>query len=433
MRKIMSHKVAGRLARTVLPGMPLAALVLGFWVSFAMARAGAYLLDLIRTEPYRSAWTRMLAKEHDVPGWIEDFALTGQGVNTPAHLVPVGHRAFSLATLCKPHDCAANMLYVVFAPDGSQAFAKLVRRERRLASSAIPTPRSSRPWTKRSRLPGKIERGRTPCARAPQGGIFELILPMWRHAYSVIPGTDSTQAAASFIFQRRRAIEIERRERSSSDWAPNWLSGRGCSADIAFDCRDFPLATCYRRGRRGRRRVLMRNEESKKPPSTKGRTSSWGRTRRARRPRSPAADGPRSRVAKTAPRKPRPQHPGDRVLYAFGRGRRRRLRLLARGWIERPFFFRRLRTRRTDPPTAPVQMASAEPAASNQPPSRRARRGRARAHERERETRRRRSRPRRWAGRNPWPRSRCARASTARSPRCCFRDGQAVRRGGCAL
>jgi hypothetical protein len=126
MRRIMSHKVAGRLARTVLPGVPLVGLVLGFWASFAMARAGAYLLDLIRTEPYRSAWTRMLAKEHDVPRWIEDFALTGQGVNTPAHLVPVGYRAFSLATLCKPHDCAANMLYVVFAPDGSQAFAKLV-------------------------------------------------------------------------------------------------------------------------------------------------------------------------------------------------------------------------------------------------------------------------------------------------------------------
>jgi len=92
----------------------------------ASARAGAYLLDVIRTEPYRDAWTRMLAKEHDVPSWIADFAVTGNGVNTPSKMVPVGYRAFTFGTLCKPHDCADNMLYVFFAPDGAEAFAKLV-------------------------------------------------------------------------------------------------------------------------------------------------------------------------------------------------------------------------------------------------------------------------------------------------------------------
>jgi hypothetical protein len=107
-------------------GLMLSILACGLGVSSAAARAGAYLLDLIRTEPYRAAWTRMLAKEPDVPSWIADFAVTGNGVTTPSHMVPVGHQPFTFATLCKPHDCAGNMLYVFFSPDGAQAFAKLV-------------------------------------------------------------------------------------------------------------------------------------------------------------------------------------------------------------------------------------------------------------------------------------------------------------------
>ena len=114
-----------------------------------------------------------------------------------------------------------------------------------------------------------------------------------------------------------------------------------------------------------------------------------GGTRRASEPGDcglRAADGPRSRIAKTRARETRPQHPGDRVLCAFGRGRRRRLRLLARRRIERPFFFG------GSGPGEPIRHgpgADGEHRAGREQPTslrRRARRGRARAHERERET-----------------------------------------------
>jgi len=116
-----------RFARSALTGLMLCGLVVGGFATKASARAGAYLLDLIRTEPYRTAWNKMLAKEHDLPDWVKDFAFTGDGVNTPAHMVPIGYKAYSLATLCKPHDCADNMLYVVFAPDGGQAYGRLLQ------------------------------------------------------------------------------------------------------------------------------------------------------------------------------------------------------------------------------------------------------------------------------------------------------------------
>jgi hypothetical protein len=128
-RKIMTYRARSVLAGVVVAGLVVVGLALSALIATggsAFARAGAYLYDLVKTEPYRSAWTKMLAKERDVPSWIKDFSVTGQGVNTPAHMVPVGVRAFTMATLCKPHDCGDNMLYVMFAPDGSAAYAKLV-------------------------------------------------------------------------------------------------------------------------------------------------------------------------------------------------------------------------------------------------------------------------------------------------------------------
>ena len=122
----MTGKITPPFARAIASSLAMLALVGAFASGSASARAGAYLLDVIRTEPYRAAWTRMLAKEHDVPNWIADFAVTGDGVTTPSHMVPVGRQPFTFATLCKPHDCAEHMLYVFFAPDGAEAFAKLV-------------------------------------------------------------------------------------------------------------------------------------------------------------------------------------------------------------------------------------------------------------------------------------------------------------------
>jgi Inhibitor of vertebrate lysozyme (Ivy) len=84
------------------------------------------LKDLLKTEPYRSAWNKML-NEPGLPNWITDFAVTGAGVSTPTHKVPVGYRAFSLATLRKPCECGDTRLYVLFSPDGSESFAESVQ------------------------------------------------------------------------------------------------------------------------------------------------------------------------------------------------------------------------------------------------------------------------------------------------------------------
>ena len=107
-------------------GLALAALLAGVAAGPSLARASASLRELVKSEPYRTAWGQMVGKERNLPSWIKDFAVTGEGANTPAQMVPVGRQAYLLATLCMGQDCAAHKLYVVFSPDGSKAFGELV-------------------------------------------------------------------------------------------------------------------------------------------------------------------------------------------------------------------------------------------------------------------------------------------------------------------
>jgi Inhibitor of vertebrate lysozyme (Ivy) len=115
-----------RLVGTAFASVALAALLAGTQTAPGLARAGAYLRDLVRSEPYRGAWTRMLAKEHNLPGWIKDFAVTGEGANTQGRMVPVGHQAYLLATLCMGQDCAGHKLYVLFTADAGRAYGEIL-------------------------------------------------------------------------------------------------------------------------------------------------------------------------------------------------------------------------------------------------------------------------------------------------------------------
>lgn len=115
-----------RFARSALMGLAFAALLAGVRPAPAFARASADLRDLIKSEPYRGAWTRMLAKERDVPNWIKDFIVTGEGANTPTRMIPVGYQAYLLATLCRGQDCTSHKFYVMFSPDGAKAYGEIL-------------------------------------------------------------------------------------------------------------------------------------------------------------------------------------------------------------------------------------------------------------------------------------------------------------------
>ena len=105
-------------------------LLLGSSPAFATDKAdGPYLFDLLKQQAYLSAWKAMLSGEA-VPDWVGSYAKTFNGPSTPSKDVPVGADTYTLAWVCKAHDCADNQLYILFAPGGKQAWGLLVVKEK---------------------------------------------------------------------------------------------------------------------------------------------------------------------------------------------------------------------------------------------------------------------------------------------------------------
>ncbi len=89
------------------------------------AFAGPYLFELLEIQGYRKGFNALIAHEKNLPAWVKSFAKTMDGVSTPSEDIQVNGGDYVLASVCKPHDCWGNMLYVVFANGGEPAWGLL--------------------------------------------------------------------------------------------------------------------------------------------------------------------------------------------------------------------------------------------------------------------------------------------------------------------
>ena len=100
-------------------------LALAVLAGAALAQQGPYLFDVLKKPAYRQSWNAMLAGSGALPGWIGIFSKTYNGVASPMTAVNAGGQAYEISNVCKPHDCGGNMLHVLFAPGGTQAWGLL--------------------------------------------------------------------------------------------------------------------------------------------------------------------------------------------------------------------------------------------------------------------------------------------------------------------
>lgn len=87
---------------------------------------GPYLFDLLKRPQFRASFDGLFKGEQNVDAWVLEFQRTGNGVADVSKRVPIDGRTYIGSTVCKPHDCGANQLHVLFTEDGAGASAVLV-------------------------------------------------------------------------------------------------------------------------------------------------------------------------------------------------------------------------------------------------------------------------------------------------------------------
>jgi hypothetical protein len=88
------------------------------------ADKGPVMAELMKQPAYIYAWQGMMAGEMPPP-WVTAFGATLDGPPTPTIPVPLDGETYTLGFTCKPNDCEANQLYVLFAPQGRDAWGML--------------------------------------------------------------------------------------------------------------------------------------------------------------------------------------------------------------------------------------------------------------------------------------------------------------------
>lgn len=88
------------------------------------ADKGPAMGELLKQPAYIYAWQGMVAGETP-PQWVKDYAATLDGPPVPTITVPLDGETYTLGFTCKANDCETNQLYVLFAPEGRDAWGML--------------------------------------------------------------------------------------------------------------------------------------------------------------------------------------------------------------------------------------------------------------------------------------------------------------------
>jgi hypothetical protein len=86
-----------------------------------------YLFDRLKTPAYRKS-VRAILQGPKVQPWVADFVQhAGPAVCIPGKRVTVSKKVYEVYGACRPHQCSAEQLKVMYTPGGKQAWA--VQRE----------------------------------------------------------------------------------------------------------------------------------------------------------------------------------------------------------------------------------------------------------------------------------------------------------------
>ena len=95
--------------------MSIAALVLSLPL-IAKAADGPYLFDFVADHHTGKAYNALISR-HKLPGWVK-----GGGTSTPADIITIKGERFYALSGCKPHNCPAEAISVLYSLDKGSIF-----------------------------------------------------------------------------------------------------------------------------------------------------------------------------------------------------------------------------------------------------------------------------------------------------------------------
>ena len=90
------------------------------------AVADEYLFDLLAKPEYSKSWNALIQNERSVDAWLAKYGKTKNGPTSPGRTVKLNDGSYILNMVCKAHDCGDNKFYVLFSPNGTEAWGLLV-------------------------------------------------------------------------------------------------------------------------------------------------------------------------------------------------------------------------------------------------------------------------------------------------------------------
>lgn len=101
---------------------------MAFWVFAAHTvcaeeSSGAYLYEQLRKPSYKATFDALFKKQNNLEPWLKEYLKNRNGVDTPAETRVVGGKTYEFYTICQPHNCPGNGLYIFFEQAGTNAWA----------------------------------------------------------------------------------------------------------------------------------------------------------------------------------------------------------------------------------------------------------------------------------------------------------------------
>ena len=114
----------------------------------ATAAEQTFLFDVLRLQPYRASWEKLMKSVEPMPDWLMHFNRNFDGESGEMALVTIDEKPYQLSFVCKPTECAAHKFEVLFDAGGEHAYGALGGKDEPPAFYGAPAPAQQQALTK---------------------------------------------------------------------------------------------------------------------------------------------------------------------------------------------------------------------------------------------------------------------------------------------